>query len=236
MKAVVWYEDATKGATFEIEEIPANLIEEAEEWRGKLVESLADVDDSLLERYLEDHMSITRDEVIAALRKATVSGITVPVLCGAAFKNKGIQRLLNAVVAFLPSPVDKGPVTGFDPRNDEVETRQPDDLEPMAALAFKIATDPFVGRLVFLRIYSGVLHAGDTVLNNRTGKRDRVNRLFQMHANKQIPQDSISAGDICAGVGFKDLKTGDTLCAINKPIVLESMDFPRSGYWCFNRA
>jgi elongation factor G len=226
MKAIVWHEDATKGATFEIEEIPANLIEEAEEWRGKLVESLADVDDSLLERYLEDHMSITRDEVIAAMRKATVSGITVPVICGAAFKNKGIQSLLDAVVAFLPSPVDKGPVTGFDPRNDEEVTRQPDDLEPMAALAFKIATDPFVGRLVFLRIYSGILRAGDTVLNNRTGKRDRVNRLFQMHANKQIPQDSISAGDICAGVGFKDLKTGDTLSAIHKPIVLESMDFP----------
>jgi len=226
MKAIVWYDEAGKGARYEIEEIPEVMREEAEEWRGKLVESLAEVDDSLLERYLEDHESITRDEVLAAMRKSAIAGITVPVLCGAAFKNKGIQRLLDAVVAFLPSPVDKGAVTGIDPRNEAEITRDPDDKEPMAALAFKIATDPYVGRLVFLRVYSGILHAGDTVLNNRTGKRDRVNRLFQMHANKQIPKESISAGDICAGVGFKDLKTGDTLSAINKPIVLESMDFP----------
>ena len=226
MKAIVWYDEAGKGARYEIEEIPEVMREEAEEWRGKLVESLAEVDDSLLERYLGDHESITRDEVLAAMRKSAIAGITVPVLCGAAFKNKGIQRLLDAVVAFLPSPVDKGAVTGIDPRNEAEITRDPDDKEPMAALAFKIATDPYVGRLVFLRVYSGILHAGDTVLNNRTGKRDRVNRLFQMHANKQIPKESISAGDICAGVGFKDLKTGDTLSAINKPIVLESMDFP----------
>jgi elongation factor G len=226
MKAVVWYEDAAQGSRFEIEEIPSDLLAEAEEWRGKLVESLAEVDDSLLERYIEDHESITRDELIAAMRKSAVAGITIPVICGAAFKNKGVQLLLDTVIAFLPSPVDKGAVTGIDPRNEKEEVRQPDDDEPMAALAFKIATDPFVGRLVFLRVYSGILHAGDTVLNVRTGKRDRVNRLFQMHANKQIPQESISAGDICAGVGFKDLKTGDTICAINKPIQLESMDFP----------
>jgi elongation factor G len=226
MKAIVWYDDAAQGTRYELEEIPADHKEEAEEWRGKLIESLADVDDSLLERYLEDHESITCDEVLEAMRKASVKGIVVPVICGAAFKNKGVQRLLDSVIAFLPSPVDKGSVTGIDPRNDEEVTRQPDDEEPMAALAFKIATDPFVGRLVFLRVYSGILHAGDTVLNVRTGKRDRVNRLFQMHANKQIPKESISAGDICAGVGFKDLKTGDTICAINKPIVLESMDFP----------
>ena len=152
--------------------------------------------------------------------------MAIPVICGSAFKNKGVQSLLDSIISFLPSPVEKGTITGIDPRNDEELTREPDDEAPMAALAFKIATDPFVGRLAFLRIYSGVLKAGDTVLNVRTGKRERINRLFQMHANKQIPKDSIAAGDICAGVGFKDIKTGDTLCAINKPILLESMDFP----------
>jgi elongation factor G len=226
MKAIVWYDDANQGSRFEFEEIPADMLAEAEEWRGKLVESLAEVDDSLLQRYIDDHESITREEVMTAMRKSAVAGITVPVICGAAFKNKGVQMLLDSVIAYLPSPVDKGPVTGIDPRTDEEVTRMPDDEAPMAALAFKIATDPYVGRLVFLRVYSGILHAGDTVLNVRTGKRDRVNRLFQMHANKQIPQESISAGDICAGVGFKDLKTGDTICAINKPILLETMDFP----------
>jgi elongation factor G len=226
MKAIVWRDDAALGTIYEYEEIPENLIAEAEEWRGKLIESLAEVDDSLLQRYIDDHESITQDELLGAMRKSAVAGITVPVICGAAFKNKGIQMLLDTVVAFLPSPVDKGAVTGIDPRNEEEVTREPDDEAPMAALAFKIATDPYVGRLVFLRVYSGILHAGDTVLNVRTGKRDRVNRLFQMHANKQIPKETISAGDICAGVGFKDLKTGDTLCAIHKPIALESMDFP----------
>jgi len=226
MKAIVWYNSDMTGTTYEIEVIPQDLLEEANEWRGKLIESVANVDDTLLARFLEDHDSITEDEIVTALRKSTIQGLAVPVICGAAFKNKGIQNLLDAVVAFLPSPVDIGAVTGIDPRNDNEVTREPDDNEPLAALAFKIATDPFVGRLVFLRIYSGVLHAGDTVLNTRTGKRDRVNRLFQMHANKQNPEESVSAGDICAGVGFKDLKTGDTLCAIHKPIMLESMDFP----------
>jgi elongation factor G len=226
MKAVVWYDTDVTGTTFEVEEIPQEFAEEANEWRGKLVESIANVDDTLLARFLEDHDSITEDEILTALRKSTVLGLAVPVICGAAFKNKGIQNLLDAIVAFLPSPLDIGAVTGIDPRNDNEVKREPDDKEPMSALAFKIATDPFVGRLVFLRIYSGVLHAGDTVLNTRTGKRERINRLFQMHANKQNPKESISAGDICAGVGFKDLKTGDTLCAINKPILLESMDFP----------
>jgi elongation factor G len=226
MKAVVWYDDTALGTRYELEKIPEDLREEAEEWRGKLIESLTEVDDSLLERYIEDHESITQEEVINAMRKSAIAGVTVPVICGAAFKNKGIQKLLDAVVAFLPSPIDKGAVKGVDPRNDHEIFREPDDDEPMASLAFKIATDPYVGRLVFLRVYSGILHAGDTVLNVRTGKRDRVNRLFQMHANKQIPKESISAGDICAGVGFKDLKTGDTLCAIHKPIALESMDFP----------
>jgi len=226
MKAIVYYPDESIVTRFEIEEIPSDMKEEAEEWRGKLIEAVADVDDTLLARYLEDHESITGDEVLIALRKATIDGLAIPVICGAAFKNKGVQHLLDSAIAFLPSPVDKGSVIGIDPRNDEEIERHPDDEEPMAALAFKIATDPFVGRLAFLRIYSGILRAGDTVLNVRTGKRERINRLFQMHANKQNPKESISAGDICAGVGFKDIKTGDTLCAINKPILLESMDFP----------
>jgi len=226
MKAIIYYTDEANATTFKTEEIPSNMREEAEEWRGKLIEVVAGVDDTLLARYIEDHESITGEEILVALRKSTIDGLAVPVICGAAFKNKGVQSLLDSVVAFLPSPVDKGSVIGIDPRNDEEIIREPDNEAPLAALAFKIATDPFVGRLAFLRIYSGILKAGDTVLNVRTGKRERINRLFQMHANKQNPKESISAGDICAGVGFKDIKTGDTLCAINKPILLESMDFP----------
>jgi elongation factor G len=226
MKAIVWYTDKDNVTKYEMEEVPADLMEEALEWRTKLIESVAEVDDSLLERYLDDHNSITPTEITDVLRKSTILGIVVPVLCGAAFKNKGVQRLLDAVVSFLPSPVDIGSIKGIDPRTDEEVTREPEESEPLSALAFKIATDPFVGRLVFLRVYSGVLKTGDTILNTRTGKRDRVNRLFQMHANKQNPIESISAGDICAGVGFKDMKTGDTICAINKPIVLETMEFP----------
>ena len=226
MKAFLYYPDSENGTRFEVEEIPANMLDEAEEWRAKLIEAVAEVDDTLLERFLGDHDSITVDEILTAVRKSAILGLAIPVICGSAFKNKGVQSLLDSVIAFLPSPVDKGSVTGIDPRNDEVIIRDPDDEAPMAALAFKIATDPFVGRLAFMRVYSGVLKAGDTVLNVRTGKRERINRLFQMHANKQNPKDSIAAGDICAGVGFKDIKTGDTLCAINKPILLESMDFP----------
>jgi elongation factor G len=226
MKALIYSTDAENVTTFETVAVPPDMMEEAEEWRGKLIEEVANVDDTLLARYLEDHESITTDEILTALRKSTIDGLAIPVICGAAFKNKGVQSLLDSVIAFLPSPVDKGSVIGVDPRNDEEIIREPDDEAPLAALAFKIATDPFVGRLAFLRIYSGVLKAGDTVLNVRTGKRERINRLFQMHANKQNPKESISAGDICAGVGFKDIKTGDTLCAINKPILLESMDFP----------
>jgi elongation factor G len=226
MKALIYSTDAENVTTFEIVDVPADMLDEAEEWRGKLIEEVANVDDTLLARYLEDHESITTDEILTALRKSTIDGLAIPVICGAAFKNKGVQSLLDSVIQFLPSPVDKGTVIGIDPRNDEEVIREPDDEAPLAALAFKIATDPFVGRLAFLRIYSGILKAGDTVLNVRTGKRERINRLFQMHANKQNPKDSISAGDICAGVGFKDIKTGDTLCAINKPILLESMDFP----------
>jgi elongation factor G len=226
MKAVVYYPDKETGTRFELEEIPEAMKIEAEEWRGKLIEAIATVDDSILERYLEDTESITVGEIEVALRKATVDGLIIPVICGSAFKNKGVQKMLDAVIAYLPSPIDKGSIVGVDPRNDEELIREPDDEGPLTALAFKIATDPFVGRLAFLRIYSGTLHAGDSVLNVRTGKRERINRLFQMHANKQNPKESISAGDICAGVGFKDLRTGDTLCAINKPILLEAMDFP----------
>jgi len=226
MKAVIYYPDETLGTRYELEEIPSNLLDEAIEWRGKLVEAVAGVDDTLLARYLEDQESISGEELMVALRKTAIDGVAIPVICGSAFKNKGVQRLLDSVIAYLPSPVDKGSVIGIDPRNDEEIIREPDDEAPMAALAFKIATDPFVGRLAFLRVYSGILKAGDTVLNVRTGKRERINRLFQMHANKQNPKESISAGDICAGVGFKDIKTGDTLCAINKPILLETMDFP----------
>jgi elongation factor G len=191
-----------------------------------LIEAIAEVDDTLLERFLEDNSSITEDEILAALRKATVAGLAIPVICGASFKNKGIQRLLDSVAAFLPSPIDIGAVKGTDPRDGQEIMREPDGKEPLSALAFKIATDPFVGRLAFIRVYSGTLNAGDTVLNVRTGKRERINRLFQMHANKQNPKEFIAAGDICAGVGFKEIKTGDTLCAIDKPILLESMDFP----------
>jgi elongation factor G len=226
MKAIVWVEDDAKGAIFAIQDIPADLLEEAVEWKANLIESVSEVDDTLMGRYIEDPYSITSEEILRVLRKSTIDGIIIPVICGASFKNKGIQQLLDSVIEYLPSPIDKGAVKGLDPRNDDEIFREPDDSAPLAALAFKIATDPFVGRLAFLRIYSGTLHAGDTVLNVRTGKRERINRLFQMHANKQLPQESISAGDICAGVGFKDIKTGDTLCAINKPILLEKMVFP----------
>jgi elongation factor G len=226
MKALLWDSDDSTGTKYEVEDIPADMLEEAAEWRARLIEAVASVDDTLLARYIDDHDSITEDEIIAALRESTVRGLAVPVLCGSAFKNKGIQSILNSVVAFLPSPVEVGSVKGIDPRNDSEVIREPDDDAPFSALAFKIATDPFVGRLVFLRVYSGVLNAGDTVLNTRSGKRERINRLFEMHANKQNPKEKVSAGDICAGVGFKDMKTGDTLCAINKPVVLESMEFP----------
>ena len=226
MKAFIYANQNDFGVKYEIENIPEDLIWEAEEWRGKLIEAIAEVDDTLLERYIEDQESITDDEILAALRKSTITGKVVPVLCGASFKNKGIQSLLNAIAAFLPSPIDKGAVTGIDPRDDSEISREPDDEAPLAALVFKIATDPFVGRLVFIRVYSGVLRAGDIIYNARTGKRERINRLYQMHANIAETTEQVTAGDICAGVGFKDLKTGDTLCAIHKPILLESMEFP----------
>jgi elongation factor G len=231
MKAVIFEDGEDPLTNYTIQPIPDFIAGEAEEWRMKLIEACAERDDSILERYLEDHQSITSDELITVLRRETIEGMVVPVFCGAAFRNKGIQRLLNGIVSFLPSPLDVGAVTGRDPRDDKEVTRKPEADEPFSALAFKIATDPYVGRLVFMRVYSGTINAGDTVLNVRTGKRERINRLFQMHANKQNPVESVSAGDICAGVGFKDLKTGDTLSAIHKPIVLESMVFPEPVIW-----
>ncbi|MBI9054234.1 MAG: elongation factor G [Bacteroidales bacterium] len=225
-KAVIWHEDGELGTRYELVEIPDELKEEAEEWRGKLVEAVAEHDDALMERYFEDPDSITKEEMTDVIRKATIEMTITPVLCGSAFKNKGVQRLLDAVIAFLPSPLDVGSIHGINPKNDESVERKPDSTEPLSALAFKIATDPYVGRLAFLRVYSGKIDSGSYVLNVRTGKRERISRLYQMHANKQNPKDVIEAGDICAAVGFKDLRTGDTLCDEKHPIILESMDFP----------
>lgn len=227
MKAVRWYDDGEKGTNYRLEDIPADLVELAEEWRGKLMESVAEVDDELLERYFEDPDSITKEEMLAVIRKATIARVIIPMMCGSAFKNKGVQRLLDSVCAFLPSPLDKGEVTGMNPWTEKEEKRSADSTQPLAALAFKIATDPFVGRLAYIRVYSGKLEGGITVLNTRTGKKERISRLYQMHSNKQNPKDEIEAGDICAAVGFKDIRTGDTLCDISHPIVLESMDFPQ---------
>lgn len=227
MKAVRWYEDGEKGTNYRLEEIPADLVELAEEWRGKLMESVAEVDDELLERYFEDPDSITKDEMLTVIRKATIERVIIPMMCGSAFKNKGVQRLLDSVCAFLPNPLDKGEVVGVNPWTEKEEKRSADSTQPLAALAFKIATDPFVGRLAYIRVYSGKLEGGCTVLNTRTGKKERISRLYQMHSNKQNPKDEIEAGDICAAVGFKDIRTGDTLCDISHPIVLESMDFPQ---------
>jgi elongation factor G len=226
MKAVRWYEDENMGTNYSLEDIPADLMEQAEEWRGKLVESAAEVDDALLERYFEDPDSITKEEMLAVIRRATIEGVIIPVMCGSAFKNKGVQRLLDAVCAFLPSPLDNGDVTGRNPEIDKEVKRTANVDEPLAALAFKIATDPFVGRLAYMRVYSGKIEAGSQVLNTRTGKKERISRLYQMHSNKQNPKDVIEAGDICAAVGFKDIRTGDTLCDVKHPIELESMDFP----------
>ncbi|MBN1116224.1 MAG: elongation factor G [Bacteroidales bacterium] len=225
-KAIVWVEDETMGMKYEYVDIPEDMVETVEEWREKLVEAVCETDDDLLERFLEDRDSISVEEFLGYTRKAVINRTIVPVLCGSAFKNKGVQRLLDAVCALLPSPLDIEEVTGLDPRTEEKLIRKPDVSEPLSALAFKIATDPFVGRLVFLRVYSGRLNAGDQVFNPRTGKRERINRLYQMHANKQNPKEFIEAGDICAGVGFKELVTGDTLCDIKHPISLESMTFP----------
>ncbi len=227
MKAVVWHDDADLGSTYTLEDIPADLIDEAEEWRGKLIEAVAVQDEALLDRYFEDPDSITVDQVKEAIRKATIAMDIVPVLCGSAFKNKGVQRLLDATISFLPSPLDKGQLIGNEPGDEETEILvNPDSDEPLVALAFKIATDPFVGRLCFTRIYSGKIEAGSYIYNARTGRKERISRLYQMHSNKQQPKDVIEAGDICACVGFKDIRTGDTLCEVGRPVELESMTFP----------
>jgi elongation factor G len=224
-EARIW-NDADQGMTYEVVPIPDDLKETVEEYRMKMMEAAAEYDDSLMEKFFEDPDSISPEELRAALRKATIDMNITPVLCGSAFKNKGVQAMLDAVCAYLPSPVDIDAITGINPDTDQEETRKPSPDEPFTALAFKIATDPYVGRLCFMRVYSGVLNAGDTVLNTRSGKKERLSRLYQMHANKQNPIDKVEAGDIAAAVGFKDLRTGDTVCDEKKPIVLESMSFP----------
>ena len=225
MKAILWH-DETMGAEYEVDEIPAELKAEADEWRAKMLESAANFDDALMEKYFDDPSTITEEEVIAAVRKGTIAMELCPMLCGSSFKNKGVQTLLDYTCAFLPSPADTPNIVGTNPDTGAEEDRKPDEDEPTSALAFKIATDPFVGRLVFFRVYSGKITAGSYVYNVRSGKKERVSRLFQMHSNKQNPVDMIDAGDIGAGVGFKDIHTGDTLCDEQHPIILESMDFP----------
>ena len=224
MKAILWH-DETMGADYDLEEIPADLVDEANEWREKLIECAANFDDALMEKYLEG-ADITEEEIIAAIRKGTISMEITPMVLGSSYKNKGVQPLLDYVCAFLPSPIDTGEVIGTNPDTEEEEGRQPSEDAPTSALAFKIATDPFMGRLVFFRVYSGKVTAGSYVYNPRSGKKERISRLFQMNSNKEIPMESIDAGDIGAGVGFKDIRTGDTLCDEAKPIVLESMTFP----------
>jgi len=225
MKAILWH-DETMGAEYDIEEIPADLKDECDEWRNKLLESAAEYDEALMEKYFDDPASITEQEIIAAIRKGTVSMACTPMICGSSYKNKGVQPLLDYVCAFLPSPLDTEAIVGTNPETEEEEDRKPSEDEPTSALAFKIATDPYMGRLVFFRVYSGKVTAGSYVYNSRSGKKERISRLFQMNSNKEIPMDSIDAGDIGAGVGFKDIRTGDTLCDEEKPIVLESMTFP----------
>jgi elongation factor G len=224
-KAIIW-DDETQGMTYKEIDIPEDLVETVIEYREKLVESVAEFDDSLLEKFFDNPDAITREELVSAIRKATVAQKITPVLCGSAFKNKGVQTMLDAVMSFMPSPLDVEGIVGVNPDTEEEEIRKPDSSEPFAALAFKIATDPFVGRLCFFRVYSGKTDAGSYVKNIRTGNKERISRIFQMHSNKQNPIASIEAGDIGAGVGFKDIRTGDTLCDEKRPIVLESMTFP----------
>ena len=224
-RAIVWH-DQTQGATFDIIEIPEELKEEARKYRALLIEEVASYDENLLEKFMEDEESITEEEVHSALRAAVMDMAIIPMICGSAFKNKGVQFLLDAVCRYLPSPLDKDAIVGTDPDTEEEISRKPDVNEPFSALAFKIATDPFVGRLAFFRAYSGRLDAGSYVLNNRSGKKERISRIYQMHANKQNAIEFIEAGDIGAAVGFKSIKTGDTLSAEKHPIILESMDFP----------
>ena len=225
-KAIIWNDD-TQGMTYQEIDIPADLQSTVDEYYSKMVEAVAEFDDNLMEKFFDNPESITRDELINAIRKATVAMKITPVLCGSAFKNKGVQTMLDSVMAYLPSPMDVEAVSGINPNTEEEELRRPDPSEPFAALAFKIATDPFVGRLCFFRVYSGKLAAGSYVQNMRTDNKERISRIFQMHANKQNPIDLIEAGDIGAGVGFKDIRTGDTLCEEKFPIILESMSFPQ---------
>ena len=226
MKAIYWH-DETMGAEYEIDEISADLQAEAQEWRDKMLETIAEFDDAVMEKYFDDPSKITEDEIRAAIRKGTLSMKINPMICGSSFKNKGVQTLLDAVCAYLPSPADTPAVTGHDPRNSEVVIeRKPLPEEPLTALAFKIATDPYVGRLCYFRVYSGEVIAGSYVLNTRSDKKERISRVFQMHSNKQNPMEKIGCGDIGAGVGFKDIRTGDTLCDENHPITLESIEFP----------
>ena len=225
-KAIIWHDDDKVGSRFEYTVIPDDMKEEAEEWKAKLIEAIAEYDDDILEKFFSNPKAITREQFLSALRKATIDMKIVPVICGASFKNKGIQHLLDCIIRFLPSPLDVPSVTGINPYTDKEETRDADEKKPFTALAFKIATDPYVGRLAFMRIYSGKLNAGSYVWNARTKKKERISRLFQMKSNKQLPYEEMNAGDICACVGFKDIKTGDTLCDEKHPIILESMNFP----------
>ena len=225
MKAIIWH-DETMGAEYVEEDIPAGLVAEAEEWRDKMLETVSEFDDTLMEKYFDDPSTITEDEIRMAIRKGTCAMKIFPVICGSSFKNKGVQTMLDAVCAYLPSPLDTPQIEGVDPRNEKEISRQPSDDQPLCALAFKIATDPYVGRLCYFRVYSGKLEAGSYVYNPRSGKKERISRIFQMHSNHQNPVDFIAAGDIGAGVGFKDIRTGDTLCDEEKPIVLESIEFP----------
>ena len=225
MKAILWH-DETMGAEYDIEDIPADMKDECDEWRAKLVEAAAEQDEALMEKYFEDPDSVTTEEIIAAIRKGTLALNIVPMTCGSSFKNKGVQTLLDYVCMFLPSPLDTPAIEGVNPETGETEVRHPSEDEKTAALAFKIATDPYVGRLTFFRVYSGKIQAGSYIYNVRSGKKERISRLFQMHSNHQNPVDEICAGDIGAGVGFKDIHTGDTLADEGAPIMLESMDFP----------
>jgi elongation factor G len=225
-KAHIYDESDPKGEKFSIEDVPADLVDVVEEYRDKLLEAICEMDDALLEKFFENKETLTTEELYVVARKATIAMKITPIMCGASFRNKGVQQLLDAVACFLPSPLDVTSIEGINPDTDEVVIRHPDDKEPLTALAFKIATDPFVGRLCYVRVYSGILNAGSYVLNSRTGKKERISRLFQMHSNKQNPRDFIEAGDICAAVGFKEIHTGDTLCDEKHPIALESMTFP----------
>ena len=226
MKAMIYDHNSEALVNYQITDIPEKYVDEANTWREKLVEAAAEYDETLMEKFFEDPDSISEEELIAALRAATIDMSIVPACCGSSFKNKGVQFLLDAVMRYLPSPLDKGAVKGVNPNTGDEEVRQPNVKEPFAALVFKIATDPFVGRLAFLRAYSGKLDAGSYVLNTRSDKKERVARLYQMHSNKQNPIEFVEAGDICAAVGFKDLRTGDTICLESAPITLESMEFP----------